>query len=67
MEFKIVINNKIALVTGGNNGIGLEICRQLAQRDITVVLTARSHEKGLQACESLKKEKNQWSSTDSSM
>ncbi len=50
-------NIKIALVTGGNKGIGLEICRQLAQRDITVILTARSHEKGFQVCESLKKER----------
>ena len=51
-----MVKNKIALVTGGNKGIGLEICRQLSQRDITVILTARSHERSLQACESLKKE-----------
>ncbi len=62
-----MINNKITPVKGGNKGIDLETCRQLAQRDITVILTALSYKKGLQACEFLKKEKNQWSSTDSSM
>lgn len=32
----------IALVTGGNRGIGLEVCRQLAGLGHTVLLTARS-------------------------
>ena len=31
-----------ALVTGGNRGIGLEVCRQLAARGLHVVLTGRS-------------------------
>lgn len=31
----------IALVTGGNRGIGLEICRQLAHKGCTVLLGAR--------------------------
>jgi NAD(P)-dependent dehydrogenase (short-subunit alcohol dehydrogenase family) len=31
----------ICLVTGGNRGIGREVCRQLAQRGHTVILTAR--------------------------
>ncbi|MGR6918875.1 SDR family oxidoreductase [[Actinomadura] parvosata] len=34
----------IALVTGGNRGIGLEVCRQLAKLGHTVLLTARSPE-----------------------
>ena len=36
----------VALVTGGNRGIGLEVCRQLARRGMTVVLAARDPEKG---------------------
>jgi NAD(P)-dependent dehydrogenase (short-subunit alcohol dehydrogenase family) len=30
-----------ALVTGGNRGIGLEVCRQLAKQGLRVILTAR--------------------------
>lgn len=32
---------RIAIVTGGNRGMGLETCRQLAQRGYRVVLTSR--------------------------
>ena len=32
----------VTLVTGGNRGIGREVCRQLADRGHTVMLTARS-------------------------
>ncbi|WP_242884111.1 SDR family oxidoreductase [Actinomadura litoris] len=34
----------IALVTGGNRGIGREVCRELAEHGHTVLLTARSLE-----------------------
>lgn len=45
---------RIAIVTGGNRGIGLEICRQLAQREgITVLLTARNAAAGQRAAASL--------------
>ncbi len=48
---------KIAVVTGANRGIGLEVCRQLARyEDIQVVLTSRDEQKGLAACEKLEKD-----------
>src|SRR5438128_4897472 len=39
-------NPRIALVTGGNRGIGLEVCRQLAQRGYKVLLGTRDQAKG---------------------
>ncbi|XP_042752684.1 salutaridine reductase [Lactuca sativa] len=36
---------RIAVVTGGNKGLGLEICKQLA-KDVMVVLTARDEKRG---------------------
>lgn len=33
--------NKVALITGANKGLGLEIARQLGQQGLTVVLAAR--------------------------
>jgi NAD(P)-dependent dehydrogenase (short-subunit alcohol dehydrogenase family) len=35
----------VALITGANRGIGLEVCRQLASRGYRVVLSARSLQK----------------------
>lgn len=40
------MTNRISVVTGGNRGIGLEICRQLAALGIKVILTARSSPAG---------------------
>lgn len=46
----------IALVTGANRGLGLEVCRQLARQGMTVILTARDREKGEQATQQLLQE-----------
>jgi NAD(P)-dependent dehydrogenase (short-subunit alcohol dehydrogenase family) len=43
----------LALVTGANRGIGLEVSRQLAQQGYTVLLGARDHIKGAQAAQLL--------------
>jgi NAD(P)-dependent dehydrogenase (short-subunit alcohol dehydrogenase family) len=41
------------LVTGANRGIGLEVCRQVAQRGYTAVLGSRALEKGERAAREL--------------
>jgi NAD(P)-dependent dehydrogenase (short-subunit alcohol dehydrogenase family) len=46
----------LALVTGGNTGIGLEVGRQLARLDIQVILTARNKERGQTAVQQLETE-----------
>jgi NAD(P)-dependent dehydrogenase (short-subunit alcohol dehydrogenase family) len=46
-------NGRVALVSGGNRGIGLEVCRQLAERGITVVMGSRDAEQGREAASGL--------------
>lgn len=43
----------VALVTGANRGIGLEVARQLAQKGMTVILGSRDIEKGQAAAKML--------------
>ena len=45
---------RIALVTGGNRGIGLELCRQLGQQRTRVILGSRDLAKGVAAAAELK-------------
>ncbi len=45
---------RLALVTRANRGIGFEVCRQLAQRGFTVLLTARDMEKARAAAAKIK-------------
>jgi carbonyl reductase 1 len=48
---------RVAIVTGGNKGIGYATCKGLSTKfDGDVFLTARSEERGLAAVEQLKKE-----------
>ncbi len=41
----VVSGKRVALVTGANRGIGLEIAKQLAKKEIRVVLSARDFER----------------------
>ena len=42
-------NTRVAVVTGGNRGIGFEICKELSNVGCRVVLTSRDEEHGKQA------------------
>jgi NAD(P)-dependent dehydrogenase (short-subunit alcohol dehydrogenase family) len=48
--------NRIALITGANRGIGLEVCRQLAREGLQVILTSRDPDRGRTAAENLRGE-----------
>jgi NAD(P)-dependent dehydrogenase (short-subunit alcohol dehydrogenase family) len=47
---------KVALITGGNRGIGLQTARDLGKLGVTVVIGARNLEKGNEAVETLRSE-----------
>jgi len=47
-------DQKTALVTGGNTGIGLAVARQLGALGLRVIISARSQEKADQALSDLK-------------
>ncbi|KAJ0581911.1 putative (+)-neomenthol dehydrogenase [Helianthus annuus] len=44
---------RYAVVTGGNKGIGFEICRQLATNGVKVILTSRNQSRGEEAVKKL--------------
>ncbi len=46
-------DERVALVSGGNRGIGLEVCRQLSERGITVLIGSRDEDRGRAAAEGL--------------
>lgn len=50
------MDKRLAVVTGGNKGIGFEVCRQLARKGLRVVLTSRDEARGHQAWGALQKE-----------
>jgi 2-deoxy-D-gluconate 3-dehydrogenase len=50
------LSGKVAVVTGGNRGIGFDIARGLAGAGATVVIANRNETEGQKAAETLKKE-----------
>lgn len=49
-------DGRVALVTGANKGIGLEIARQLGRAEVTVLIGARDAERGRAAADRLRGE-----------
>ncbi len=48
------VKGKVALITGANKGIGLEIARQLGRQGMTVLIGARDEGRGQEAAEKLR-------------
>ena len=51
------LSGKVAIVTGGNGGIGLETVRELSQHGAKVYMASRSEDKAKAAIEQLQSEK----------
>jgi (+)-neomenthol dehydrogenase len=54
LKCEAVLYFRLAVVTGGNKGVGLQVCRQLALQGVSVILTARDEKRGRDAVESLR-------------
>lgn len=52
----VSMDQRVAVVTGANRGIGKEIAHQLAQKGLTVILTSRDESKGLKVVEEFQKD-----------
>ncbi|KAJ1302033.1 hypothetical protein OPQ81_000868 [Rhizoctonia solani] len=50
------LSGQVVIVTGGNSGIGLELCKVLLNKGAKVYMAARDREKAEKAIESLKRE-----------
>lgn len=50
----VEVSQQLAVVTGANRGLGLETCRQLAQRGLQVILTSRTVAQGQAAVDQLR-------------
>lgn len=48
------LKNKTAIVTGGNRGLGFQICLELANKNAHVIIACRSVKKGLEAVDKIK-------------
>jgi NAD(P)-dependent dehydrogenase (short-subunit alcohol dehydrogenase family) len=49
----MIMEKRVAVVTGANRGIGLEVSRQLADDGLCVVMTGRNESEGMTARDSL--------------
>jgi len=50
------LQGRTSLVTGGNRGIGFEVCRQLGQQGSRIILGCRDLQRGVEAAQHLKGE-----------
>lgn len=58
------LEGKVAIVTGGALGIGLEVARRLAEADARVVIADLNHQAGIQAIQQLSLSKDHFIQTD---
>ena len=51
-----LLENRVAIVTGGSSGIGLSIAEEFLRSGAEVIITGRNEEKLKKACDKLKEE-----------